>query len=293
MQTPAMNDDQLLRYARQIVLSDIDTTGQARLAQARVLIVGVGGLGNPVASLLAAMGVGHLTLVDHDQVDTTNLARQLLFRQSDVGRDKVEVAAKRLRDLNPHVAIHPIKARADHASLSSIVATHDIVIDATDHFAIRDTLNVVCWQARRTWIFGAATGWSGQTTTFAFGHTDGADAVASAQGSHRPTRAADHRSATAAAPPPLPQSGCYRCLYGDAADDVDGNTCVTTGVIATATHWVATLQANDAVRLLLGHGSNQHDVLHVADFRHGTFQRFRRHRDPRCPVCAAQSHRQD
>ncbi|MFN4263888.1 MAG: HesA/MoeB/ThiF family protein [Thioalkalivibrionaceae bacterium] len=275
----ALTDDELLRYARQILLPEIDIAGQERLQSAKVLIVGMGGLGNPVASLLASAGIGRLTIVDGDVVDASNLARQTLFTTSDVGQKKVDAARHRIAAINPYVDVHAIAVYADIDHLKKWVTDHDLVIDATDRFAVRDTINLACWDAQKTWIMGAAAAWSGQTTTFDFAKlaSQYCNAPGATESTFEPDQAGKHHQ--------VHHHGCYRCLYGESPDDRPGD-CMRSGVIATATHLIATLQANEAIRLLLGQSSTQNDRVKFIDLAQASCREIKRRRDPFCAICS-------
>ena len=161
-----LSDEELLRYSRQIMLPAFDVKGQLALANASVLVIGVGGLGSPVALYLAAAGIGTLTLVDHDDVELSNLQRQVLHEQSSIGLSKVESAAKRLASINPHVVVKTLKTKADAQDLSALVRDADVVVDCTDNFNVRFAINSACVEWSKPLISGAAIRMEGQVSVF-------------------------------------------------------------------------------------------------------------------------------
>ncbi len=214
-----MNDDQLLRYSRQIMLPQIDVSGQQRLLDAHVLIVGLGGLGSPVALYLAAAGVGAITLADHDRVDLSNLQRQIAHDQGSIGELKVDSAAKRIRALNPETRVHTLPHKLTGESLARVIAGVDLVIDGTDNFAVRYAINDACFAAGVPLVSGAAIRMEGQVAVF------------------------DPRDA---------QSPCYRCLYPSASEG-DLN-CAENGVAAPLVGIIGSIQAMESLKLLTGSG---------------------------------------
>lgn len=252
---PDFSDAELLRYSRQILLPGFELAGQQALRQAHVLIVGAGGLGCPAALYLAAAGVGHLTVVDPDTVELSNLQRQIAHRSSDVGRAKAERVAEAGAALNPLVQLHAVVAAVDAAWLAAnlVVAgapAFACVLDCSDNFATRSAVNRACHDARIALVSGAAIRVDGQLAVFDFSRH---------------------------------ASPCYACLYGDAGGD-DGS-CVRNGVLAPVVGVIGSLQALAALRLLAGYGDSGHGVLSVFDGRHGDWRRLRIAADPACPVC--------
>lgn len=247
----ALNDAALLRYSRHILLNELGIEGQARLQQGRVLIIGMGGLGCPAAQYLASAGVGHLTLVDHDTVDATNLQRQILYRATDVGQPKAQVAARALQALSPSSHITPLVERADAARLMQLVAESDVVLDCCDNFATRHAVNQACVTLRKPLVSGAAVKFSGQVTVFDLRHAD---------------------------------APCYQCLFPD-GEDVEAERCGTMGVFAPLTGVVGTLQAAEALKLLAGIGRPLAGKLLLFDALQGEWQTIRYRQDPGCPVC--------
>lgn len=246
-----LTDAQLERYARQIVLRDVDLAGQARLLRARVLIVGMGGLGSPAALYLAGAGVGHLVLADYDAVDLSNLHRQVLHRSADIGRPKVESARDALLALNPDIAVTPIHARMTPAQLAGQVAQADVVLDCTDNFEARFAINAACVAARRPLVSGAAIRMEGQVSVFR----------------------AD-----------LPDAPCYRCLYRE--HGAQAEHCSRVGVIGPVVGVIGAMQALEALKLVAGFGSPLTGRLLLFDARTSQWREVRLRRDPDCPACA-------
>ena len=247
-----LTDDQLLRYSRQILLPQIDVAGQLRLTQSRVLIVGLGGLGSPVALYLAAAGVGELHLADFDSVDLTNLQRQVVHDTASLGQAKVDSAAARLRALNPEVRLRLHRQALDADSLAAALVNVDLVLDCTDNFAIREAINVACVAARKPLISGAAIRLSGQLSVFDLRRAD---------------------------------SPCYHCLYGDG--DSAELTCSEAGVVGPLVGVVGSLQALEALKLLAGFGEPLVGRLLLIEALGSHFRELRVRRDPDCAVCGA------
>ncbi len=245
-----MDDAALLRYSRQIMLPEIDVAGQERLLASRVLVLGMGGLGCPAALYLAAAGVGELVLADGDQVETSNLQRQILHDSASIGRDKVDSAAERLRALNPGVRLQLLNRRLDAAQLREQVRRVDLVLDGTDNLATRYALNQACLQQGVPWIAAAAIRFEAQLTAF---------------------------------DPRQPDSPCYRCLWPD-AEEVAMN-CAENGVIAPLVGTIGSLQALEAIKLLSGMGSSLVGRVLVLDAIRLQWQQFRLQRHPHCQDC--------
>ncbi len=247
----AMNDDQLLRYSRHIMLPDLDIEGQEKLLASHALIIGLGGLGSPVAMYLAAAGVGELTLVDFDSVDLSNLQRQIAHSSERIGVNKAQSAAQTLSALNPDINIHVIEQRLDGERLQQLVAGVNLVLDCTDNFATRFAINAACVAARVPLVSGAAIRLEGQVSVF------------------------DSRQ---------PNSPCYRCLYEESTDDL---TCAANGVLAPLVGVIGSLQALEALKLLAGFGDSLAGRLQLFDARRGQWREMKLPRDPECPVCGA------
>jgi adenylyltransferase/sulfurtransferase len=246
-----MNDDQLLRYGRQIMLPQFDIAGQQRLLQSHALIIGLGGLGSPAAMYLAAAGVGKLTLADFDAVDLSNLQRQIIHRSADINRPKVDSAADTLNALNPEVVISTIKEKLDDDALIEAVKQADVVIDASDNFATRFAINQACVTTHTPLVSGAAARLEGQVTVFP-------------------------NTGEGEAP-------CYRCLYED-TPEVE-TRCSETGVLAPLVGIIGSIQATEVIKLLSGLGTPLIGRLLTLDASNLEFREIRLRRDPHCPVC--------
>ena len=242
-----MDDKQLLRYSRHILLPQIDVRGQEKLLASRVLIVGLGGLGSPVAMYLAASGVGNLVLVDHDRVDLTNLQRQIVHATERVGQDKTTSAAHGLAALNPGVRVTTINQKLEGAALEEQVQQVDAVVDTTDNFASRFAINAACMRAGKPLVSGAVVRFEGQVAVF---------------------------------PPGGP---CYRCLYAEGGGPDEA--CATLGVLAPAAGIIGSIQAVETLKLLLGIGQTLAGRLLLFDALNMEWREIRLRKDPLCPVC--------
>ncbi|MEC9483412.1 MAG: molybdopterin-synthase adenylyltransferase MoeB [Halomonas sp.] len=250
-----MNDEALLRYSRQIMLDQIDIEGQERLLASHALIVGAGGLGSPVALYLAAAGVGHLTVVDDDRVELSNLQRQIAHGEGDIGRPKAESAAEAARRLNAGCRVDARVCRLSGAGLEAAVADADVVIDCTDRFSSRYAINRACLKNATPLVSGAAIRFSGQLAVF-----DPRD-------THGP---------------------CYACLYppGEAGEQADEELrCAENGVVAPLVGLIGAFQALEALKLLSDAGE-PHRGLSTFDGLRGEWRHFNVPRDPGCSVCA-------
>ncbi|MCG8442917.1 MAG: molybdopterin-synthase adenylyltransferase MoeB [Caulobacterales bacterium] len=253
----ALTPSQLERYARHIVLKEVGGPGQARLRAASVLIVGAGGLGAPAALYLAAAGVGRLGLVDHDAVSLSNLQRQVLFRTADVGRAKVAAAREALGGLTPDVVVDAHEARLEAGNARALVEGYDLVLDGTDDFATRFTVNDACYGAGRTLISAAVGRWDGQLSTFKAGLT---------KSSPREER--------------LP---CYRCLVPAAPPDAE--TCAMVGVVGALTGVLGAMAAMEAIKEIVGAGESLAGRLYLYDGLSADSRTVRLRADPACAVC--------
>jgi molybdopterin-synthase adenylyltransferase len=247
----AMHDEQLLRYSRQIMLPEMDVAGQQKLLAAHVLIVGMGGLGCPVAMYLAAAGVGHLTIVDHDQVDLSNLQRQIAHGQADIGRLKVDSAAETLTALNPEVNISRVARRLDEELLDTLLPDVTLLVDACDNFHTRFMINRACIAHRVPLVSGAAIRMEGQVCVFDSRHED---------------------------------SPCYQCLYGEGDDEQA--SCARNGVLAPVVGIVGAVQALEAIKVVTGIGSTLEGRLLLLDARNMQWREMKLKRDPECGACA-------
>jgi len=251
---PALTQAEHQRYGRHLVLPTVGETGQRRLKAARVLIVGAGGLGSPAALYLAAAGVGTIGLVDHDVVDATNLQRQLLHGTDDVGRAKLASARDRLHDANPHVAVELHDTWLTAANALDIIARYDVVIDGTDNFATRYLVNDACVMLQRPNVHGAIFRFDGQASVFA----------------------------TADGP-------CYRCLYPEPPLPDTVPNCAEGGVLGVLPGLVGTVQATEAIKIILGIGDTLAGRLLLIDALGMEFRSLRIARNPQCPACGTRT----
>lgn len=245
-----MNDEQLLRYSRQIMLPQWDVGGQEKLLASRVLIVGLGGLGCPVAMYLAAAGVGHLLLADFDEVDLSNLQRQIAHGSADIGSLKALSARDSLRQLNDTIEVTTVTERLDDSNLQALVSQVDAVVDCTDNFAIRHALNRTSVACATPLVSGAAIRFEGQVAVF---------------------------------DPRQPSAPCYRCLYAEEADE--NLTCSENGVIAPLVGVVGSMQALETLKLLAGVGQTLTGKLLMFDALNAEWRSLKLPKDPACPVC--------
>ena len=247
-----MHDAQLLRYSRHILLNEIGVEGQQKLLAAHVLLIGAGGLGSPIALYLAAAGVGQLTLCDHDEVDLTNLQRQIAHQTSAIGQNKAQSAAQTAQHINPTVQITAIAQRADAALLTQLVAAADVVVDASDNFATRHAINRACVAQSKPLVSGAAVRFDGQVSVF------------------------DLRQATAP---------CYHCLFPESGE-ADEMRCAENGVFAPLVGIIGCTQAAETLKLLLGCGTSLNGQLLLLNSLDMSWRSVRLKRDPACAVCA-------
>ena len=247
-----MDDAQLLRYSRHILLAELGPDAQERFEAAHALVIGMGGLGAPAAQFLAAAGVGTITICDADHVDLTNLQRQILYATSDIGARKVDAAARRLHAVNPEVRIERIAARVGAAELAPLVAAADVVLDCCDNFATRHAVNAACVAAGKPLVSGAALRFDGQVAVF------------------------DPRDA---------RSPCYHCLFGE-GEELEETRCATMGVFAPLVGIVGATQAAEALKLVAGVGTSLAGRLLLLDALAMQWRELRVPRDPACPVCA-------
>ena len=246
-----MDDPQLLRYSRHILLDDIGIEGQERLRAAHALVVGAGGLGSPAALYLAASGIGRLTLVDDDTVDLTNLQRQILHGTPDLGLAKVVSGVRALQRLNPDVVVDPVHERVADDRLAALVAAADVVLDCSDNFETRHAINRACVAGGVPLVSGAAIRFDAQIASFDLRDDD---------------------------------APCYACLFPE-SDEVEDVACSTMGVFAPLTGIVGALQAAEAAKLVIGLPSLSGRLL-LLDARTMAWQEIRLTRDPGCAVCA-------
>jgi molybdopterin-synthase adenylyltransferase len=246
-----MNDEQLLRYSRHILLPQIGVEGQAKLLAARALVIGAGGLGSPIALYLASAGVGTLTLCDDEAVDLTNLQRQIVHRTDAVGRKKVDSARATLGAINPEVNVVGLAERVDENRIESLARDHDVVLDGSDNFATRHAVNRACVRLRKPLVSGAAVRFDGQVAVFDL-------------------RAAD--------------SACYACLFPEGGESEDVR-CAVMGVFAPVTGIVGSIQAAEALKVLTGTGETLAGRLLLLDALTMQVRTIRLAKDPGCAVC--------
>jgi molybdopterin/thiamine biosynthesis adenylyltransferase len=247
-----MNDDQLLRYSRHILLDELGIEGQQRLLAAHALVIGAGGLGSPVALYLATAGVGTVTLVDDDTVDLTNLQRQIAHQLASIGQAKVASAARSMAAINPDVRVIALRERADTARLAELAAIADVVIDCSDNFATRQAINVACVAQRKPLVAGAALGFDAQLSVY------------------------DTRD---------PAQPCYACVFPPDSP-VEEARCATMGVFAPLVGIIGSMQAAEALKLLAGVGSSLAGRLQMLDARSMEWSEVRLTRSAGCAVCS-------
>lgn len=252
-----MNDQQLLRYSRHILLPEIGIEGQQRLLNAKALIIGLGGLGSPAALYLAASGIGRLILCDHDRVDFSNLQRQIIHRTSTVGLPKVDSAQAALHEINPEVECIAVPVRADEARLCELAVQADVVLDCSDNFATRYAVNRVCLELRKPLVSGAAIQFDGQVSVF------------------------DFRREEASGQTDAP---CYNCLFPEDSQAAELR-CATTGVFAPLVGIVGALQAGEALKLLAGIESGLSGRLLTVNALDMRVMRSQLSKDPACRAC--------
>ena len=246
-----MTDDQLLRYSRHILLDEVGIDGQECISNAHALVIGAGGLGSPVALYLGSAGVGHITLVDHDTVDLTNLQRQIAHTTERIGQPKVDSARQALAAVNPHVRVAALQQRADAALLEQLVPQADVVLDCSDNFLTRQAVNAACVRHHKPLVSGAAIRFDGQISVY------------------------DSRDG---------DSPCYACVFPPDAD-VEETRCATMGVFAPLVGIIGTLQAAEALKLLCGVGISLAGRLLMLDGRAMEWTEVRLPRHAGCPVC--------
>ncbi len=247
-----MNDEQLLRYSRQILLPSFGFEGQEKLLNSHVLIMGLGGLGSPVAMYLAAAGIGKLTLVDFDNVELSNLQRQIIHRTSSLKQSKVESAAATIEQLNPLVKTICINKQLEEDDLSNLLSDVDLLVDATDNFASRFMINRACFNTSTPLVSGAAIRMEGQVSVFNFKQAD---------------------------------SPCYRCLYDEQGEE--NTSCSENGVMAPMVGIIGSIQAMEAIKVLANYGETLTGKLLITDAMFQDWRSMKFKKDPACPVCGA------
>lgn len=246
-----LNDEELLRFSRQILMPCFDIAGQEALKSARVVVVGAGGLGCPVALYLGAAGVGHLTLIDDDVIELANLQRQIAFETAQIGEPKAETLAARVRSINPAVSISVVNRRLDQAGFAHEVANASLALDCSDNFATRFALNRACVAAGVPLISGAAIRGEGQLSVY------------------------DSRQ---------PDSPCYHCLYPEQGNE--DLTCSEAGVIAPLVGMIGSVQAMEAIKMISGVGQSLVGRLLILDAWEMQWREMKLAKDPECPVCS-------
>jgi adenylyltransferase/sulfurtransferase len=254
---PELSREEMVRYGRHLVLPDVGLEGQRTLKAARVLLVGAGGLGSPLALYLAAAGVGTLGLVDFDVVDASNLQRQVLHGTKDIGRSKLDSAGERIRDVNPNVTVEPYETRLTSANALEILQAYDVIVDGTDNFATRYLTNDACVLLGKPNVYGSIFRFEGQASVFA----------------------------TADGP-------CYRCLYPEPPPPGLVPSCAEGGVLGVLPGIVGTIQATETLKLLLGIGEPLIGRLLLIDALGARFRTMRLERDPACPACGTRAMRE-
>jgi molybdopterin/thiamine biosynthesis adenylyltransferase len=249
-----LNEVQTLRYARQLILAEVGPGGQEKLLKSGVLVVGAGGLGSAILYYLAAAGVGRLGVADPDTVAIPNLHRQILYATPDVGRAKVDVAAERLQALNPGITVAAHPFRVDAGNIEALVAGYDVVVDAPDNFATRYLVNDACWRAGKPLVEGAVRGFSGMLMTIV--------------------------------PPKTP---CYRCLYPNPPKEGAVPSGAEVGIMGMVPGIIGSLQALEAVKVLLGAGSTLCGRVLFFDGLEPGFEEMRLERNPECPLCGGRA----
>jgi len=245
-----LSSEESLRYARHLILDGVGPAGQRRLRESRVLVVGAGGLGSPVALYLAAAGVGTLGIADFDVVDVTNLQRQVIHGTRDVGRPKLDSARDRIGEINPHVTVEPHAVRLSSANALEVVREYDVVVDGTDNFPTRYLLNDACVLAGKPNVYGSILRWEGQASVFWAG-----------------------------------RGPCYRCLFAEPPPPGMVPNCAEGGVLGVLPGIVGSIQAAEALKLLLGAGEPLVGRLLLFDALRMKFREMRLRRDPACPAC--------
>lgn len=246
-----MNDHQLLRYSRHILLPQVEYAGQEKLINSHALIIGAGGLGSPVALYLAASGVGRLTICDFDTVDLTNLQRQIIHTTQSVGINKALSAQQTIHAVNPEVSVKTVQQKSTQAEMDALIHAADVVIDCSDNFATRYALNRLCFAQKKPLVSGAAVRFEGQITVF------------------------DFRNET---------SPCYHCLFPDTGDEQE-QRCAENGVFSPLVGMIGTAQAAEALKCLMGIGQTLQGRLMLLDALTAEWRTIKLKRDPACTVC--------
>jgi len=246
---PLLTNEQLERYSRQIILQEVGVTGQRRLLDSKVLVVGAGGLGSPASIYLAAAGVGTIGIVDGDRVDLTNLHRQILHFTHDIGRPKTQSARRHLEDINPDVKVVPYQTTLTSENALDILKDYDVIVNGSDNFPTRYLVNDACVLLGKPLVDASILRWEGQATVF------------------------------------LPGRGCYRCLFPSPPPPGTVPSCAEGGIVGALAGFMGTLQAIEAIKILLGKGETLANRLFIFDALEMDMRIVRWHRNPACPVC--------
>ena len=245
-----MNDNDLLRYSRHLFLPEVDMEGQQKLLNSRVLIIGLGGLGSPVLQYLAASGIGHLYLVDHDVVELSNVQRQICHGTDDVGKTKVQSATEEVMRINPTISVEGFEKKADAKLLQRLLPAIDLVVDCSDNFDIRYLINDACLEFNTPWVSGAAVALQGQLICF---------------------------------DPRLSDQPCYRCLYPQAGDEQ--RSCSSSGILAPVVGIIGALQALEAIKIITEIGKPILGRLQTFDASEGQWRSWGLNKDSECLSC--------
>ncbi len=246
-----LSDDELLRYSRHILLEDFDAESQIKLTQAKALIIGAGGLGCPAALYLASSGLGHITLVDDDIVEISNLQRQIAHGNQDINLDKVESLKRSIEQINPLIKVSTINQRLNKQSLALTVKDHDVILDCSDNFETRFALNKACQRAKKPLVSSAAIRTEAQLSVF------------------------DHRDEN---------SPCYHCLYDEQANE--NLSCSDAGVLAPVVGIMGSWQALEAIKAITGFGELMTGQVTIFDFKYNDIRQLKLKKDPECVVCS-------
>jgi len=244
-----LNDQEFLRYNRHVMVEKVGEQGQQRFKQSRMVIVGMGGLGCPAAQYLAASGIGHITLIDHDVIELSNLQRQVLYADNDIGQSKVQTAQKKLQALNPLITINAIDESVFDVDFFQICQDADIILDCTDNVKARQFINAICVETKTKLVSASAIQATGQLVSFDFS---------------------------------LPDVPCYSCLFPET--EATGLNCQTAGVVSPVLGVLGSMQATEALRLLLGEQGNLHQLM-LFDAWTMQWQRFKLNKNSNCAVC--------
>jgi molybdopterin/thiamine biosynthesis adenylyltransferase len=253
-------EQQINRYARHILLNEVGGTGQLKLLNSKVLVIGAGGLGSPLLMYLAAAGVGTIGVVDNDVVDLSNLQRQIIHTSDDIGRLKTESAAKTVLAINPDVNINMHKTRFDLSNATDLVRQYDLIADGSDNFSTRFLVNDVCYFEKKTLVSGAILRFDGQVATFK---------------------------------PHLPDTGgghgpCYRCIFREPPPEGQVPSCAQAGVLGALCGLIGSMQATEILKELMGIGESLSGFLMICDGLGSTFRKIKVKNDPGCPLCGDQ-----